>query len=70
MYVINRTNQESVSQARVAVAEARGRFWNPEEGERPPLEAVSRRLVNTQQPEEVKVCILVNCNVCELEKRL
>jgi hypothetical protein len=32
------------------VAEARGQFGNPEKGERPPLEAVTRqRLVKTQQ---------------------
>jgi hypothetical protein len=34
------------------VAEARGQFGNPEEGERPPLEAVTRRLVKTQQTEK------------------
>jgi hypothetical protein len=36
-----------------AVAEARGQFGNPEEGERPSLEAVTRaRLMNTQQTEK------------------
>jgi hypothetical protein len=35
------------------VTEARGQFWNPEEGERPPLEAVTRRqLVKTEQVEK------------------
>jgi hypothetical protein len=37
------------------VAEARGQFRNPEEGERPPLEAVTRqRLVKTQQTEKTQ----------------
>jgi hypothetical protein len=35
------------------VAEARGQFGNPEEGERPPLEAVTRKLVKTQQTEKI-----------------
>jgi hypothetical protein len=34
------------------VAEARGQFGNPEEEERPPLEAVTRKLVKTQQAEK------------------
>jgi hypothetical protein len=35
------------------VAEARGQFGNPEEGERPPLETVTRqRLVKAQQGEK------------------
>jgi hypothetical protein len=34
------------------VAEARGQFGNPEEGVRPLLEAVTRKLVRTQQAEE------------------
>jgi hypothetical protein len=35
------------------VAATRGLFENPEEGERPPLEAVTRlRLVKTQQAEK------------------
>jgi hypothetical protein len=34
------------------VAEARGKFGDSEEGERPPLEAVARRLVKTQQDEK------------------
>jgi hypothetical protein len=33
------------------VADAQGQFRNPEEGERPPLETVTRRLVKTQQAE-------------------
>jgi hypothetical protein len=39
------------SQSRVAVAEA-GTFREPEEGERPPLEAVTSRLVKIQQAEK------------------
>jgi hypothetical protein len=35
------------------IAEARGHFGNPEEGERPPLEAATRkRLVTIQQTEK------------------
>jgi hypothetical protein len=33
-----------MSQARIAVAEARGHFGNLEEGEYPPLEVVTRKL--------------------------
>jgi hypothetical protein len=33
-----------------------GQIRNPEEGERPPLEAVTRRLVNTQEAEKSYVC--------------
>jgi hypothetical protein len=33
------------------VAKGRGHFGNPEEGKRPPLEAVTTRLVKTQQTE-------------------
>jgi hypothetical protein len=45
-------------------------FGNPEEGERPLLEAVTRRLMKTEQAEKTEVCSLVNCKVCELVKRL
>jgi hypothetical protein len=34
------------------VAEARGKFGNPEEGECLPLEAVTRRMVKRQQAEK------------------
>jgi hypothetical protein len=34
------------------LAEARGQFGNPEEGERPPLEAVTRKRVKTQEAEK------------------
>jgi hypothetical protein len=34
------------------VAEAQGQFGNPEEGECMPMEAVTRRLVKTQQDEK------------------
>jgi hypothetical protein len=49
------------------VAEAWGQFGNPEEGERPSLEAVTRqRLVKTQQAEKTSVCAVVNCRVLQL----
>jgi hypothetical protein len=41
---------ESVSKSRVAVAEEE--FGNSGEGERPPLEAASRRQVKTHQAEK------------------
>jgi hypothetical protein len=49
-----KTNSEydSDSESRVAVAEARGQFGNQEEGQRPPFEAVTRRLVKAQQAEK------------------
>jgi hypothetical protein len=50
----------AVSQLRVVVAEAQGQFENPEEGKCPPLEAVTRRLVRTQQAKKTQVCVLVN----------
>jgi hypothetical protein len=34
------------------VAEAQGQFGNSEEGECPPLEALTRKLVKTQQAEK------------------
>jgi hypothetical protein len=36
----------------------------------PPLEAITRGLLKTQQAEKTKVCALVNCKVCELVKWL
>jgi hypothetical protein len=39
------------------MAEALGQFENPEEGERPPLEAGIRGLVRRQQTEKTK-CVL------------
>jgi hypothetical protein len=54
---------QSVSQSRVGVAEARGQFGNPEEVERPPLEAVTRGLVKTQKAEKTYVYAVVNCKV-------
>jgi hypothetical protein len=36
----------------VAVAKARGQFGNPKKGERPLLEAVTRRLMNTKLTEQ------------------
>jgi hypothetical protein len=58
------------SQSRVAVAEARRQVGNPEERERPPLEAITRRLAKTQQTENTEVCVLVKCKVRELVKLL
>jgi hypothetical protein len=37
----------------VAVALAREQFENPEEGERPPLEAVTRRSLKAQQAKKI-----------------
>jgi hypothetical protein len=48
------------------VSEVRGQFGCAEEGERPPLQAVTKqRLVKTQQT-GVLVRALVKCRVCEL----
>jgi hypothetical protein len=44
-------------ESRVAVTEARGQFGNSEEGERPPLKAVTRGLVKRQQAEKTQ-CVL------------
>jgi hypothetical protein len=52
-----------VSQSRVAVAEAQGQLRNTEEGALPPMEAITRRLVKTQQAEKTYVCALVKCKV-------
>jgi hypothetical protein len=48
---------------RVAVAEARGQFGNPGEGEHLPLEAVNKGLVKTYQTQKTAV---VNSGVCEI----
>jgi hypothetical protein len=56
-----------VNRCQKLVAEARGQFGNPEEVERPPLEAVIRqRLVKAQKTEKSKLCAVVNYRVCEL----
>lgn len=55
---------ELVTQLKVAVAEVLGQFKNCEEGEHMRLEAVTSRLVKTQQTGKAEVCALVNCNVC------
>jgi hypothetical protein len=44
----------------VAEAEARGQFGNTDEGEYQPLEAVTRRLIQTQQTEKTQFCALVS----------
>jgi hypothetical protein len=36
------------------VVEAWGQFWNPDEGERPPLEALTRGLAKRQQIEKTQ----------------
>jgi hypothetical protein len=43
---------------RVGMSVARGHFGNPEEGERPPLEAIPRRLVKTVT-EATSQCVIV-----------
>jgi hypothetical protein len=48
----------------------RGRFGNPEEGERPPLEAATTKPVKTQQAEKTIVRAVVICRLRELVKRL
>jgi hypothetical protein len=45
------------------VAEAQGQFRSPEEGEILSLEAVTRKLVKTQQAEKTYVCAVVNFRV-------
>jgi hypothetical protein len=49
----NRNHRES----RAAVAEAREQFWNLEERKRPPLEAITSRMVMREQ-EEKAACVL------------
>jgi hypothetical protein len=61
---------ESVSYSRVAVVEAKKVREPPEEGQRPGLEAVTRRLVKTQRTENTYVCALVTCKVCESVERM
>jgi hypothetical protein len=39
------------------VVEARGQFWKPEGGERPPLETVTRGLVKKQQTEKTRCMV-------------
>jgi hypothetical protein len=60
-----------VSQSRVAVAvdEAQGQLGNAEEKERPPLEAVTRRLVKTMT--EKAVCVRERETViCKVQSRV
>jgi hypothetical protein len=64
---------EFTVESRVAVAEARGKFGNPEEIKRPPTEAVTKRLVKRTADREHYgtadrehyVRAIVNCKVCE-----
>jgi hypothetical protein len=53
---------ERITGLRVAVAEAWGQFGNPEEEERPPLEAVISGLVKRWQREE-SLLAAVNCRL-------
>jgi hypothetical protein len=58
--------RELVIKSRIAVAEARGQFGKPQEGERPPLVAVTRGLAETVTGEtgvSVYVYVTVICNV-------
>lgn len=43
--VVEVVDSWQVSQSRVGVSDARGQFRNPEKGESPPLNPVTRRLV-------------------------
>jgi hypothetical protein len=54
-----------VSQARVAAAETRRKFRNPEKGELPPLEAVIGSLVKTKQTEKSKFVLESNAESVE-----
>jgi hypothetical protein len=49
-----------VSQSRISVAEVLGQFGNPEEGECPPLEAVTKKLVKAVT-EVTNVCVRMIC---------
>jgi hypothetical protein len=64
MVVRSRISEKSclASQPRVTVAKARKRLWKSEEGECPPLEAVTRRRVKAQEEYKIQVCALENCN--------
>jgi hypothetical protein len=50
--IISRTSLETVKLVESCCSRGRGQFGNPEQEERPPLEAVTRRLVKTQQTEK------------------
>jgi hypothetical protein len=52
------------------IAEAREPLGNPDEGERPAFEAVTRKLVKTQLAEKTTVFVLANCKECELAQTL
>jgi hypothetical protein len=45
---------ELFSQLRVAVAEVRGQFWDPQEEERPSLKAITGELMKTQETGKTK----------------
>jgi hypothetical protein len=52
---------EEYSESRVSVVEVQGKLGNAEEGERPPLETVTRTLVRTVAND---TCVCVLCVVC------
>jgi hypothetical protein len=56
-------DKSRVSRGRVLVAETRGQFRNPEEGDYSPLKTDTRGLVKTQQVEKTQVSAVVNCKV-------
>jgi hypothetical protein len=45
------------------VAEARGEFGNPKEGQHQPLKAVKRKLVKREQTEKIEMSAVVNCRM-------
>jgi hypothetical protein len=52
-----------ISQLTVTAAETRGHFGHPEETERPPLVAVTIRIMKTKEAEKTSASI-VTCEVC------
>jgi hypothetical protein len=60
------TNLEKMSQTRVSITEAQEQYGDPEEMECPPLETITRRLVNTVNEDTVHVdmCVCVCVCVC------
>jgi hypothetical protein len=52
-----------ISQLKGAVAEAGGQFGNPEEGERPPLEAATKQRLVKTVTENTSLGVIVLCKV-------
>jgi hypothetical protein len=61
---------EQITGLRVAVADARGQFGNPEEKERPPLEAVISERTGETADREDSLLAAVNCRVCRSVNRV